>query len=303
MNKRKLLVRGAITIIVLELLAAMYFLLDDKLFAVLSPMGTIADDQKALMLQAMLLMLLVVVPVFIMAFGFAWRYRDRGPTHTAVYAPNFTHSTKLEFIWWSIPILLIGVLSWMAYVSSHELDPYRPLKSDVRPLPVQVVALDWKWLFIYPEQGIATVNYLYIPEDTPVNFSITADAPMNSFWIPQLGGQVYAMAGMQTKLHLMAHEQGKFNGSSANLSGEGFADMRFTVQAMSQSDFDTWAVNARNTGSTLDQTNYELLAKPTRDHENILYGTVQNSLFERIITKYMGSHSEHANTTKREEHN
>lgn len=291
MNKRKLLVRGAIAIIVLELLAALYFLLDDKLFAILAPMGTIADDQKALMLQASLLMLFVVIPVLLMSFGFAWRYRDRGDKHTATYAPSFTHSTKLETIWWAIPIILIGVLSWMAYTSSHQLDPYRPLSSDTKPLTVQVVALDWKWLFIYPEQGIATVNYLHIPEDTPINFSITADAPMNSFWIPQLGGQVYAMAGMQTRLHLMASEQGTFNGSSANLSGEGFADMRFTVHATSSGDFETWAVTAKNTGSVLDQQSYDQLAKPTRDHEKMLYGTVQSSLYEDIINKYMGSHT------------
>lgn len=292
MNKRKLLVRGAIAIIVLELLAALYFLLHDKLFAILAPMGTIADDQKTLMLQATYLMLFVVVPVFVMAFGFAWRYRDRGENHTAQYTPGFTHNTKLETVWWSIPILLIGILSWMAYTSSHQLDPYRPLASNTKPLEVQVVALDWKWLFIYPEQGIATVNYLHIPEDTPVNFSITADAPMNSFWVPQLGGQVYAMAGMQTKLHLMATEQGTFNGSSANLSGEGFADMRFTVHAISTADFEAWAVTAKNSGSVLDQQSYTTLAKPTRDHEKIMYGTVQNSLFESIITRYMGNHAE-----------
>lgn len=290
MTKRKLITGGILTLIALEILAAFYFLLRDNAYVLLSPKGTIADDQKLLMLQAMGLMMFVVLPVFIMAFGFAWRYRDRGEKHTAAYRPEFTHHTKLEVIWWTIPVVLIGILSWMAYTSSHALDPYRPLTSSVSPLEVQVVALDWKWLFIYPEQGIATVNYLNIPDDTPVNFTITADAPMNSFWVPELGGQVYAMAGMKTRLHLMANEPGAFAGSSANLSGEGFADMRFTVNALSQSDFDQWLTTAKSTSTRLDQETYRNLAQPSRDHERMLYSTVQNSLFDSIITTYMGSH-------------
>src|SRR5688572_21939694 len=169
--------------------------------AVLEPAGSIAERQRGLIIFASLLSLIVVVPVFALTFYIAWKYR--ASNKKAKYTPDWDHHTGIEALWWAIPLALITILSVITYKTSHELDPFRPIASDKKPLTVQVVALQWKWLFIYPEQNIASVNFVQFPEDRPVNFQITSDAPMNSFWIPQLGGQMYAMSGMNTKLHLI----------------------------------------------------------------------------------------------------
>jgi len=189
--------------------------------AVFDSKGLIADKQRRLIITTVLLSLIVVVPVYVMAFAIAIRYRDSNKT--AKYTPDWDHSRILEFIWWAVPCAIILVLAIITWNSSHDLDPFKALKSDKKPLTIEVVALQWKWLFIYPEQGIASVNLVGLPVDTPINFEITSDAPMNSFWLPQLGGQVYAMSGMSSELHLMADEPGTYNGVSANISGEGFA--------------------------------------------------------------------------------
>ncbi len=217
---------------------AIVWLASGNHFAVLDAKGSIAAQQRDLMLIATGLMLLIVVPVFALTIHIAWTYR--AGNDKAEYRPDWDSNRKLEAIWWGFPALIILGLSVIIWNSSHSLDPYRPIASDTRPLKVQVVALQWKWLFIYPEQDIASVNYLRLPEDVPVSFELTADAPMNSFWIPQLGGQVYAMSGMATRLHLIANEQGTFQGSSANLSGEGFAAMRFVTEATSTGEFNDW---------------------------------------------------------------
>ena len=182
------------------------------------------------MIFAALLSLVVVIPVFAMTIYIVWRYRESN--QKAKYSPDWDHNSKVETIWWLIPTLLIVVLSVVTWNSSHSLDPFKPIKSSVKPLRVQVIALQWKWLFIYPEQGVASTNILELPVDRPINFEVTADAPMNSFWIPQLGGQIYAMAGMSTQLHLMASEAGTYAGASANLSGKGFAKMKFDTKAV-----------------------------------------------------------------------
>src|SRR5476649_775967 len=176
--------------------------------AVLSPKGQIADKERHLIILATLLMLIVVVPVYVMMFVIAWKYRE-GNTK-ARYTPDWDHSNGLEFLWWAIPMAIIAVLSVITFKSSHELDPFKALSSTKPPITIQVVALQWKWLFIYPNQNIASVNYFRMPANTPVDFEITADSPMNSFWIPQLGGQIYAMPGMSTELHLMADGVGKY---------------------------------------------------------------------------------------------
>lgn len=204
--------------------------------AVLNPEGLIGQKQRDLLIFATLLSMIVIVPVFVMTGLIAWRYRASNTK--ATYSPDWDHSRLFETIWWGVPIAIILVLGVVTWKSSHDLDPYRALDSDVKPLRVQVIAMQWKWLFIYPEQEIASVNYLQIPEKTPINFEITADAPMNAFWIPKLGSQVYAMNGMTTKLHLIANNQGTYRGSSANISGEGFADMVFSTVATSKDDFD-----------------------------------------------------------------
>lgn len=253
--------------------------------AVLNPKGIIADKQRDLLIISSLLALFIVVPVFVMTFFIAWRYRE---TNTkAKYTPDWDRNRAAETVWWGVPIILILALSIITWVSSHDLDPSKPIAANTRPLTVQVVALEWKWLFIYPEQDIATVNYLQFPEKTPVNFEITADAPMNSFWIPQLGGQVYAMAGMTTKLHLMASEPGEFRGSSANLSGGGFAGMKFNAQATTTADFNRWVQGVRQSGNILDQQSYDRLRQASKNNPTLSYTSKDRTLYNTILMKYM----------------
>lgn len=254
---------------------------------VLNPSGTIAERQRDLLIFTTILGSFVVIPVFILTFSIAWKYR--AGNKNAKYMPEWDHHKGLEAVWWGIPIFLILILAIVTWRTTHDLDPYRPLESDATPVTIQVVALEWKWLFIYPEQNIATVNYIEVPVNRPINFEITSDAPMNSFWIPQLGGQVYAMAGMQTKLHLLAKDEGSYNGVSANLSGEGFAGMKFTVKAVSDTAFDTWVDSVRQTPRHLSHEAYAELAKPSANHEQTLYATRADDLYDSIIDKYMGT--------------
>lgn len=269
-------------------------------FDLMSPAGSIGEQQRDLMLFASLLGLLVLLPVFGLLFFILWRFRDGNVK--AKYRPNWDGSKKLETIWWGIPILIIFILSVVTVKTTHSLDPYRPLVSSVKPVTIQVVALEWKWLFIYPEENIATVNYVQFPENTPINFEITSDAPMNSFWIPKLGGQVYAMTGMKTKLHLIAEKTGEFEGSSANLSGEGFAGMRFKAVASSKEDYTQWVKDSWNSPETLSASEYSNLAQPSKDHPVHIYSRSDEQLFERIIHKYAMSTAEHKNLKATEQY-
>lgn len=255
--------------------------------AIMNPKGVIAERQQQLIVYSTLLMAIVVLPVFLLTFGIAWRYRESNKK--AKYSPELAGSKIAETIWWLIPGVIIVLLSFVAWQSSHELDPYKPITGDVKPLKVQVISLQWKWLFIYPDQRVASVNYLPVPVNTPLDFTITSDAPMNSFWIPQLGGQVYAMSGMSTKLHLFANQMGDFRGSSANISGEGFADMTFTARSMKQQDFNAWAKTAQSAKS-LDMIEYEKLAKPSTLKEPTTYSipTSSSTLYDTVVSKYMG---------------
>jgi cytochrome o ubiquinol oxidase subunit 2 len=272
-------------LVILASLALLFWYLQHNNVEVLNPKGLIAEKQKSLVIIASLLMVIVVIPVFVMTFYFVWKYRAGNPK--AKYSPDWAVNHLAEAIWWGLPCLIVVALSIIAWKSSHELDPFRPLDVEGKPMRVQVVALQWKWLFIYPEQKIATVNFLRIPQDTPINFEITSDAPMNSLWIPQLGGQVYAMPGMKTKLHLIANEAGNFRGSSANLSGSGFAGMRFYVTAGPQADFDEWVATAQHSQSFLNSDEYGHLAEPTADHPKATYVLQEDDLFDRIVMKYM----------------
>ncbi|HEX7259876.1 MAG TPA: ubiquinol oxidase subunit II [Candidatus Saccharimonadia bacterium] len=253
--------------------------------AVLDPRGLIASEQRNLIVVTTLLMLLIVVPVFGMTFGIAWKYRA-GNTK-ARYTPDWDHSRVAETLWWGIPSVIIVILAVITWKSSHDLDPFKPLISPNKPVTIQVVALPWKWLFIYPDQNIATVNYVQFPENTPIHFVITADAPMNSFWIPQLGGQIYAMPGMSTQLHLMASEVGSYAGSSANLSGAGFANMRFEAKATTQVAFDDWVAATKKSPLHLGATDYNQLAQPSKRDDVAYYGIASNELYDSIIMKYM----------------
>lgn len=263
------------------------FLLKDISLPVLAPQGIVGEKERNLIIFTTALGLLVVIPVFIMLFYVAFKYRESNTK--ATYNPEWDNSKIIEGIWWGIPCAIILLLSIVTFFSSHELDPFKPLKSDVKPVKIQVVALQWKWLFIYPEQQIASVNDVRFPVGTPVNFELTSDAPMNSFWIPSLGGQVYAMSGMSTKLHLQAHEVGDYGGSSANISGEGFASMRFIARATEQKDFDSWVNETKRTGEPLGEYEYDILHEPSIEKTYRYMVLKKPGLYDTIVMKYMGA--------------
>lgn len=286
MNKRLLIPGLVATAVIAGILAAASA--SNTGYVVLNPAGIIAEREKRLMLFALGLSLIVVVPVLTMLGSFAWKYRE---TNTkANYQPDWGGSRVAESIWWGVPLTLILCLSIVTWHSSHELDPFRALASDKKPLTIQVVALQWKWLFIYPEQHVATVNFVEFPKDTPVNFQVTADAPMNSFLIPQLGGQIYAMNGMSTQLHLMASRTGDFRGLSANISGDGFSSMHFIARAATQDQFDNWLETVYEAPNTLDYDTYQKLAKPSQPKAPTLYASSQDDLYDTILMKYMMPH-------------
>ncbi|UYB51121.1 ubiquinol oxidase subunit II [Xanthomonas sp. AM6] len=262
--------------------------------AILNPKGQIGHDEKTLLITSVVLMLLVVIPVIVMTLAFAWRYRASNTK--ARYEPNWSHSTAIEVVVWSIPCMIILVLAVLTWRSSHALDPYKPLESDVKPIVIEAVALDWKWMFIYPEQGIATVNEIAFPVDTPLNFRITSDTVMNSFFIPHLGTQIYAMAGMETKLHLIANEPGDYFGLSANYSGHGFSKMAFTAHATDQAGFDAWVAKVKAAPKALDQTEFQVLAANRNDKAQYpvtYYSSVQDGMFKSLIDKYMMGKGHH----------
>ncbi len=256
---------------------------------VMNPKGPIGEQQRDLIIITTLLCLVIILPVLVMTFVIAWRYRER-KNSKAAYKPEWEHSTKLEVTWWSIPIVIIAILAVITVKYTYELEPSKPIASEEETLTIQVTSLDWKWLFIYPEQDIATVNYVRFPEDVPVKFELTSDAPMNSFWIPQLGGQIYTMSGMAMTLHLQADEQGEYLGSGANFSGKDFAKMRFTAEATSQGAFDEWVENIQGASPELTLDGYKELAKPGASDVRTFAGTPEG-LFEQIVTKYGASHN------------
>jgi len=258
--------------------------------AILNPKGALAEKQYKLIVFTALLSLIVIVPVYAMTFFIAWKYRASNTK--AKYSPDWDHSKLAETIWWAVPIALISVLAVVTWITSHTLDPFRPLASSTKPMTIQVVAMEWKWLFIYPEQNIATLNYVQFPKDTPITFEVTADAPMNSLWIPQLGSQIYAMSGMKTKLHVMANEEGSYRGASANLSGSGFAGMNFVVQSTSPENFEEWLRQVRQTTSPLDLETYKELAKPSKYNPPAYYSSAQKNLYDTVVMKYMSPGSE-----------
>ncbi|MDO8548272.1 MAG: ubiquinol oxidase subunit II [bacterium] len=259
-------------------------------FAVLDPKGLIALSERDLMVQAVGFMLIVAVPVYLLLFFFARKYRA-GNTK-AVYMPNWEHGKLEELIWWAIPFEIVLILGALTWGSTHQLDPRKPLDlAQGKPLIIEVVALDWKWLFIYPEQEIATVNYVRVPVNRPVEFEVTADAPMNSFWVPQLGGQIYAMTGMVNSLNLVANQVGKYTGVSSNYSGSGFAQMRFIAEATSQSDFDAWVTLLKAGSTTLTLGAYETLAQPSVAVQPAYYSGVTSNLYDTIIMQFRDSPS------------
>ncbi|OGN63155.1 MAG: ubiquinol oxidase subunit II [Chlamydiae bacterium RIFCSPHIGHO2_12_FULL_49_11] len=253
--------------------------------SVIYPKGRIAIEQRDLFVLATLLMLIVVIPVFLLTLIISWRYRANNPK--AKYTPDHDHNIWAEVIWWGIPFIIIVILGSVNWVASYKLDPYKPLAHKTPPLKIQVVALDWKWLFIYPEEKIATVNFLQFPADTPLDFEITADAPMNSFWIPELGGQIFAMPGMRTELHLIADTEGEFRGVSANLSGRGFSEMTFVARASSRGEYKKWVRRCQLSRKVLDTAAYEALRKPSENNLVQLFSLRDFHIFNHVIMHYM----------------
>ncbi|PYE28058.1 cytochrome bo3 quinol oxidase subunit 2 [Paraburkholderia silvatlantica] len=253
--------------------------------ALLAPKGDIGVQEKNLILISLGLMLLVVIPVIALTLWFAWRYR--ASSTNATYAPRWSHSTAIEVVVWTIPCVIVLTLAVLIWRTTHSLDPYRPIESQTKPVRVDVVALNWKWLFIYPDYGVASVNQLAIPVDTPVEFNLTAESLMNSFFIPQLGSQVYAMPAMQTKLHLIANEPGIYAGRSAAFSGPGFSDMHFETLATSRAEFDAWIAQAKASPAMLSRAAYERLALPGEKTPVTLYSNVAPGLFDGVVGKYM----------------
>jgi len=243
-------------------------------FLLFDPKGPIAAEQMDLIILSFLVMMIVVIPVFIMTIWFAIRYRANNKK--ARYEADWEHSNLIELVVWSVPLIIIIVLGIITYNTSHSLDPRQALKSDKETLRVQVVALDWKWLFIYPEQEIATVNELAMPIGVPVEFLITSDTVMNSFFVPQLGSMIYAMAGMENQLYLRADEEGTYRGLSAHYSGFGFSGMKFKAHAMNDGDFESWIATVKASPNVLNKDAYSKLVVKTK------------VMFNRIIEKYTG---------------
>jgi len=252
---------------------------------VLDPKGPIAVAERQILLNSLGIMLAIVIPVIIAILGVVFWFR--ASNEQARYRPNFAYSGRLEMLVWSIPAMTVFLVGGVAWVSSHDVSPRKPIASTVKPLRVQVASLDWKWLFIYPDEGVASVNYLAIPAGTPVSFELTSSGVMNSFFVPQLGGQIYTMAGMATRLHLQADHPGKYRGLSANFSGDGFADMRFNVDAVSGEYFARWVDATRSAGPLLDAQTYADLANPTKAVAPFTYRAVAPDLFNGILSAAM----------------
>jgi len=270
---------------------------------VLNPSGDIAAQQAHLVIVSTLLMLLIIVPVMFLIVLFAWRYRKSNTA--AEYKPDWDHSTKLELLIWGAPLLIIIVLGLITWIYTHLLDPYRPLSridenrpvaAGVKPLEVQVVSMDWKWMFIYPEQGIATVNELVTPIDVPVRFHMTSTSVMNAFYIPALAGMVYTMPSMETQLNAVMNKVGVYDGFSANYSGAGFSDMKFKYHGVSQADFDAWVAKTKASTGTLNRAEFLALDKPTIKHPIMHFGTVEKGMYDLILNRCVADGSTCINT-------
>lgn len=291
---------AVLPLIISGLIVLGWWLLKDVQMDVLQPQGDIALQQRNLLIFTLLLGLMVIAPVFTLLAVFAVKYRDTNKK--ARYEPEWAHNTKLELVWWGIPILIIIVLGIVTWVTTHQLDPYKKIESDKQTVKVQVVALQWKWLFLYPDHGIATVNHMPVPEKTPITFALTADAPMSAFWVPALGSQIYSMNGMTSELNLIADRPGSYRGYTTNINGEGYASMTFTVRAQTDAAFQQWLIEAKKSAKDMDAKVYEELAKPSKQNKEATYTLKNKDFYDTIINKYMkqhhSSHSEQAGDTK-----
>jgi cytochrome o ubiquinol oxidase subunit 2 len=251
--------------------------------AVLDPKGIIGIAERTILIDSVTIMLAIVVPTIAATLGFAWWFRATNAR--AAYLPDFVYSGRIELIVWAIPLLVIMLLGGVAWIGSHDLDPYKPLASDTPALDVQGVSLDWKWLFIYPNQGVASVNQLVVPAGVPIHFSLTSASVMNAFFVPQLGSMIYTMNGMRTQLNLRADAPGTFHGLSSHYSGDGFSDMHFDVRALPPAQFAAWVDATKSAGPTLDPASYATLAKQSIDATPFTFGAIQPGMFQQIVTQ------------------
>jgi cytochrome o ubiquinol oxidase subunit 2 len=268
---------------------------------VLDPQGPIGGANAKILLNALGIMLVIVVPTILAILLFAWWFRASNTR--ARYRPDFVYSGGIELVVWGIPILVIMFLGGVIWIGSHQLDPFRPIDSPDKPTEVQVVSLDWKWLFIYPDEGVASVNELVVPAGIPVHFSLTSASVMNMFFVPQLGSMIATMNGMVTQLHLAADKPGEFYGQSAQFSGDGFSDMNFVVRAVPQDAFAQWVATARQTGSALDRTSYLALCQQSSNVRPFTYRSADATLFNAVVTQRLapcaGPNIERAGATVR----
>ena len=271
----------ALLAFVLTLLAAGCGVRDSAIF---DPAGPVASEQRHLFLRTSAIMLIVVVPVIVMTIWFAWRFRESNTG--APYQPQWSHSLKVELVVWTIPVTIVASVGYHAWVFTHSLDPYEPIPSSSRTVQVRAIAQDWKWLFLYPEQQFAVVNELVFPSNAPLSIEITSDTVMNSFFIPGLGGQIYAMAGMRTQLNLIADKPREFLGRNVQYSGDGFSNQHFSARAVNDEDFRKWIDEVRRSPDTLDGCAYRRLAKPTQAHPVTYFSSYTPGLFARTIAKY-----------------
>ncbi|HEX9461559.1 MAG TPA: ubiquinol oxidase subunit II [Alphaproteobacteria bacterium] len=252
---------------------------------VLDPLGPIGTAEKQILIGSVAIMLAIGVPTIAATFAFAWWFRASNTR--ATYLPDFEYSGRLELLVWSIPLLTVALLSGVAWIGSHDLDPYKPLPSKTPPLEIHVVSLDWKWLFIYPDQRVASVNQLVVPAGVPLHFSLTSASVMTAFFIPQLGSMIYTMNGMMTQLNLRADAPGTFHGLASHYSGDGFSDMHFDVRAVPPEQFTAWVDSTRNAGPTLDAASYTALARQSVNTTPFTYRAADPALFRRIVSQQL----------------
>src|ERR1700730_392427 len=253
--------------------------------AVLDPQGVIGQAEKMILMDSLAIMLAIVVPTIAATLAFAWWFRASNAR--ARYLPDWVFSGRIELIVWSIPLLTVILLGGVIWIGSHDLDPAKPLPSNTPPLEMQVVSLDWKWLFIYPSQGVASVNQLVVPAGVPIHFSLTSASVMNAFFIPQLGSMIYTMNGMTMQLNLRADAPGTFRGLSSHYSGDGFSDMHFDVHAVSPEQFAAWIERTRSTGPTLDPASYAELAKQSMNVSPFTFRAADPALFQQIVAQQL----------------
>ena len=281
---KRFLLASIIPLTFTGLIAIGWWLLSGVHMDVLNPSGDIALQQRRLLFITLSLAAIVVIPVFTMLIVFSWRYRHTNKK--AHYDSEWADNKWLEIVWWGIPILIISFLAVLTWQTSHSLDPYRPIESSKKTVNIQVVALQWKWLFIYPDEGIVTVNHMVVPEKAPIHFKLTADAPMSAFWVPSLGSQIYVMNGMESQLNLIANHTGIFDGYNTNINGEGYSAMKFTVEAKTDRAYTDWVKRTKQSAG-FDKATYEKLAKPDTEVTKMAYRLEEEKIFDTIISKYM----------------